>query len=123
MVTFSQKKTESALERTELRQRVKQHPFWYHTIDIAPGVATPGWFDLRSVVDLMPWPDVRGKRCLDIGTFDGFYAFELERRGAAEVVAVDIEDLRALAWPTDVRHDGLAAYLGDNETKRPDGFR
>ena len=29
-------------------------------------------------------------RCLDIGTMDGFWAFELERRGAAEVVATDI---------------------------------
>ena len=38
----------------------------------------------------MPWPDVRGKRCLDVGTYDGFLAFELERRGAASVVATDI---------------------------------
>src|SRR5262249_37463788 len=30
-----------------------------------------------------------GKRCLDIGTADGFWAFELERRGAASVVAID----------------------------------
>jgi tRNA (mo5U34)-methyltransferase len=37
----------------------------------------------------LPWPDVRGKRCLDVGTADGFWAFELERRGAAEVVALD----------------------------------
>jgi tRNA (mo5U34)-methyltransferase len=28
-------------------------------------------------------------RCLDVGTADGFWAFELERRGAAEVVALD----------------------------------
>src|SRR5690606_2603762 len=70
----------------EMRRAVDDHPFWYHTIDVAPGVTTKGWFDLRGVVDLMPWPDVRGKRCLDIGTFDGFFAFELERRGAAEVV-------------------------------------
>ena len=63
---------------------------WYHCIEI-PGVgATPGVFDLRPVVDRLPWPDVTGKRCLDIGTADGFLAFELERRGAAEVVAVDI---------------------------------
>jgi tRNA (mo5U34)-methyltransferase len=58
---------------------------------LAPGVQTPGWFDLRSVVNRLPWPDVAGKRCLDIGTWDGFLAFELERRGAAEVVATDIE--------------------------------
>jgi SAM-dependent methyltransferase len=32
---------------------------------------------------------VAGRRCLDLGTADGFWAFELERRGAAEVVAID----------------------------------
>jgi tRNA (mo5U34)-methyltransferase len=39
----------------------------------------------------MPWPGpLAGLRCLDIGTMDGFWAFEMERRGAAEVVATDL---------------------------------
>jgi tRNA (mo5U34)-methyltransferase len=63
---------------------------WYHSIEVAPGIVTPGLFDLRPIVDRLPWPDVRGRRCLDVGTSDGFLAFELERRGAAEVLAVDI---------------------------------
>jgi len=63
---------------------------WYHSLELAPGVVTPGLFDLRPIADRLPWPDVRGKRCLDVGTADGFFAFELERRGAAEVVATDI---------------------------------
>lgn len=73
-----------------LARRVAEHPMWYHTMDLGPGVTTSGWFDLRPVVERLPWPDVAGKRCLDIGTWDGFLAFELERRGAAEVVATDI---------------------------------
>jgi tRNA (mo5U34)-methyltransferase len=84
-------------------QRVAEHEFWYHTIDVEPGVTTPGFFDLRHAVDRFPWPEVRGKRCLDIGTFDGFFAFELERRGAAEVVAVDIEDHKLWDWALDAR--------------------
>lgn len=63
---------------------------WWHTIDIAPGISTPGSWDLRVMSEKLPWPDVTGKRCLDVGTMDGFWAFELERRGAAEVVATDI---------------------------------
>src|SRR5664279_3371211 len=63
---------------------------WWHTIDIAPGVSTPGGWDLRGMSERLPWPDVTGKRCLDVGTMDGFWAFELERRGAAKVVATDI---------------------------------
>jgi tRNA (mo5U34)-methyltransferase len=35
-------------------------------------------------------------RCLDIGTMDGFWAFELERRGAGEVVASDVLDAKRL---------------------------
>jgi tRNA (mo5U34)-methyltransferase len=73
-----------------LQDTIAAHPLWYHTMELAPGVVTPGWFDLRPAVSRMPWPDVAGKRCLDIGTWDGFLAFEMERRGAAEVVATDI---------------------------------
>jgi tRNA (mo5U34)-methyltransferase len=85
---------------------------WYHSIELAPGVVTPGWFDLRPIVGRMPWPDVRGKRCLDVGTSDGFLAFELERRGAAEVVATDLAAHEQWDWeahmhelgPTYMRH-------------------
>lgn len=79
---------------------------WYHTIEVAPGVVTPGQFDLRPVVDRLPWPDVRGKRCLDVGTYDGFLAFELERRGAAEVVATDLPGYEQWDWEVDQRERG-----------------
>jgi tRNA (mo5U34)-methyltransferase len=69
---------------------------------------TPGWFDLRPIVDVMPWPAVHGRRCLDIGTYDGFLAFELERRGASEVVAVDIADPDEWDWPVRLRSHGGA---------------
>jgi tRNA (mo5U34)-methyltransferase len=63
----------------------------------------------------MPWPDVRGKRCLDVGTYDGFLAFELEKRGASEIVATDISDHTQWDWPLDMRARGaehLAALAG-----------
>src|SRR3954451_23968602 len=88
------------------RRAVASNPFWYHTIEVAPGVVTPGWFDLRPIVDVLPWPDVRGRRCLDVGTSDGFLAFELERRGATEVVATDIGDHRDWDWPPHLRKRG-----------------
>ncbi|HWE67159.1 MAG TPA: class I SAM-dependent methyltransferase [Acidimicrobiales bacterium] len=115
--------TEGTLEPHELRQRVEAHPFWYHTIDVGSGVSTPGWFDLRPIVDLMPWPDVRGKRCLDIGTFDGYLAFELEKRGAAEVVAIDVEDHLLWDWPPDYRATDLPRDPGFSGPPKGDGFR
>jgi tRNA (mo5U34)-methyltransferase len=64
---------------------------WWHTIEVAPGVVTPGGWDLRPTASRIPWPrSLGGLRCLDVGTMDGFWAFELERRGAAEVVATDL---------------------------------
>ena len=73
---------------------------WYHTIELAPEVVTPGWFDTRGIVDELPFPaTLKGKRCLDVATFDGFWAFEMERRGADEVVAIDLLDHARADWP------------------------
>lgn len=87
---------------------------WYHSIEVAPGVVTPGLFDLRPIISRLPWPDVRGKRCLDVGTSDGFLAFELERRGANEVLAVDIASHDEWDWEHNMRELG-PAYLRNVE--------
>ncbi len=72
---------------------------WYHTLELAPGVVTPGMFDLRGAVGHYHLPDdMTGMRALEVGTWDGFWAFEMERRGAT-VVAIDLDDERALDWP------------------------
>src|SRR3954451_21873218 len=72
---------------------------WYHTLELPGGVVTPGEFDHRSIVGRLPWPDLCGKRCLDVGSRNGFYAFEMERRGAAEVVSLDVDDPADLNMP------------------------
>ena len=82
----------------DLKERVGARS-WYHTIELAPGVTTPGWFDLRPFMDAYGLPErLDGKRALDVGTWDGFWAFEMERRGA-EVVALDLDDERDLDYP------------------------
>jgi tRNA (mo5U34)-methyltransferase len=76
---------------------------WYHTQELAPGLVTPGMFDLRPYVDRYGIPaDLSGKRVLDVGTFEGFWAFELERRGA-EVTALDVDATQDLDWPPRLR--------------------
>ncbi|MCU1348147.1 MAG: hypothetical protein JWO56_1177 [Acidobacteria bacterium] len=73
----------------EVRARIAAVPHWYHPIEVRPGIITPGTNDARTVLEMLELPaDCRGMRALDLGTRDGFFAFELERRGA-EVVAVD----------------------------------
>lgn len=96
---------------------------WYHTIELAPGVVTPGWFDLRPIVAQFPWPDVEGKRCLDVGTYDGFLAFEMERRGAAEVVAIDLDDHREWDWPARWRATGAEQLAQLAGPEKGLGFR
>jgi tRNA (mo5U34)-methyltransferase len=76
-----------------------QGRFWYHTLDLGDGIVTPGWFDLRPYVDRYGLPErMSGMRVLEVGTWDGFWAFEMERRGA-DVVALDLDDESDLDWP------------------------
>jgi tRNA (mo5U34)-methyltransferase len=64
---------------------------WWHTIELGGGLITPGVWDIRHLPRDIPWPgSLDGQRCLDIGTMDGFWAFEMERRGAGEVLAIDV---------------------------------
>ena len=85
---------------------------WYHTIDVGGGIVTPGWFDTRDLPARLPFPSsLEGMRCLDIGTFDGFWAFEMERRGASEVIAVDVLDPLVWDWPAG-SESGVVEALG-----------
>src|SRR5438046_1256083 len=74
---------------------------WYHSIALPGGIVTPGLYDLRPAVarSLLPG-SLSGLRCLDVGTHDGFWAYEMERRGARDVVAIDLDDPERY----DVRH-------------------
>jgi tRNA (mo5U34)-methyltransferase len=90
---------------------------WYHSMELAPGIVTTGFFDPRPTLAKVPLPaSLEGRRCLDVGTWDGFWAFEMEKRGA-EVVALDLDDERDLDWPPRRRP---ASFPG---TPRGDGFR
>jgi tRNA (mo5U34)-methyltransferase len=65
---------------------------WYHSMELPDGRVIPGFQTLetlRNRIAQFPLPaDLHGKRALDIGAWDGWFTFELERRGA-HVVAVD----------------------------------
>jgi SAM-dependent methyltransferase len=76
----------------QARAALDQVPLWFHTFALNDsGVYTPGIArDHRYRLQAIP-EDLAGARVLDVGTFDGFYAFLAERRGAARVVALDNE--------------------------------
>ncbi len=68
---------------------------WWHSFELPDGRVIRGNNTLESLktrIGMFPIPqDLRGKRVLDIGAWDGWFSFEMERRGA-EVVSVDCDD-------------------------------
>jgi tRNA (mo5U34)-methyltransferase len=82
---------------TTLAERVAAIP-WYHTFDFPGGLSTQGFFDLRGIPARLPIPpDLTGKRCLDVASADGFFAFEMARRGG-DVVSFDLPDTTRQDW-------------------------
>ena len=76
---------------------------WYHTIELPHGIVTPGVYDHRPLLPYYGLPEkLSGQRALDIATADGFWAFELERRGA-DVTAVDVARFAEHDFPPAVR--------------------
>ncbi len=78
----------------EIRAKVQSRNDWWHSIDFGHGVVSEGKVTpeyQREVLRRIQLPDrLDGMRVLDIGTHDGFFAFECERRNAAQVVAIDV---------------------------------
>ena len=68
---------------------------WWHSFELPDGARIEGvnTIDgLKARISQFPIPeDLTGKRVLDIGAWDGWFTFEMERRGA-DVMAVDCWD-------------------------------
>ncbi len=76
----------------QIFQKLKDFTYWYHKIELAPGIVTKGfdldplWENVRKVRSHIPYQD---KVVLDIASFDGMFAFEAEKLGARHIVATD----------------------------------
>jgi tRNA (mo5U34)-methyltransferase len=89
---------------------------WYHTIDLGNGIVTKGLYDIRKYLRFYPLPaTMKGLSALDIGTASGFFAFEMEKRGASPVVATDLPSWDAHDFSPNVKksieNDRYEAYL------------
>ena len=74
-------------------ERIAAEPYWFLRMDLGNGIVTPGWSDpAREKLPYFGLPEnMSGFRVLDVGCAEGFFSFEAERRGAAEVVSVDFD--------------------------------
>ena len=97
-------------EIEEVKKRVAAIETWYHRIDLGDGIETPGHFRMADYLRYYHLPErLDGKRVLDVGASTGFFAYEFERRGAAEVVAVEL--------PSWVDHDWTPRYRREFASK------
>ncbi|MGH9646017.1 MAG: DUF1698 domain-containing protein [Bryobacteraceae bacterium] len=69
---------------------------WYHSFEFADGTVIDGYMQLavqKERYARYPIPDdLRGKRLLDIGAWDGWFSFEAERHGA-QTMAIDCVEI------------------------------
>ncbi|MGC2855634.1 class I SAM-dependent methyltransferase [Novispirillum sp. DQ9] len=67
---------------------------WYHKIDLGHGIVTKGldfepiWDNIRKTRSFVDYTQMS---VLDIGTWDGLWAFEAEKLGAKNVIATDVQ--------------------------------
>ena len=110
-----------------IRRLVAEHGRWWHEIELAPGIVTPGDDSNRMklpILDELGLPrDMSGMRALDIGCSDGYFSFEMERRGAS-VVAIDFVPETYTGFATARRILGSKAdYRMDNAYNlTPEGY-
>ena len=73
---------------------------WFHSMDLGHGVRTRGTYDPRRTLPRLALPDrLDGTTVLDVGAWDGFFSFEMERRGA-DVLATDSFSWHGEGWGT-----------------------
>ena len=105
------------MNRDELRTRVSGIQ-WFHTIDLGHGIVIPGVDDTPDKLRRIGMPeDLSGQTVLDIGSWDGFFSFEAERRGAKRALATDSYCWSGTAWGTkkgsDLARQVLDSHIED----------
>jgi tRNA (mo5U34)-methyltransferase len=91
---------------------------WYHTLELGDGIVTPGQYDHRGVLQHYGLPArVDGKTVIDVGPAQGFFAFELERRGAARVVTVELP-----AWSSHDAGANLKSKFGAEHDRQAEPY-
>ena len=104
---------------------VPEDCLFYQSMEL-PGIGLieGSWDHRRTANDYLGHVDFRGKRALDVGPANGFFSFEMERRGA-EVTALDLgpeADWDAVPHPY-LEPAAVQATLRDNVRRVENAFR
>ncbi|MEM5882403.1 MAG: hypothetical protein QXS69_03005 [Candidatus Aenigmatarchaeota archaeon] len=91
--------SKSTLSMEEIQKFINS-VWWYHSVEILPGIITPCICTGSGIPYNTNWvlsfiqkfiPNLTGKRILEIGKWDGSVAYKLKSHGY-DVVASDIQD-------------------------------
>ncbi|TML15734.1 MAG: DUF1698 domain-containing protein [Actinobacteria bacterium] len=97
----------------DLRRRAAEIA-WFHTMDLGAGLRTSGIYDPSRTLRRLGLPEqLAGQSVLDVGAWDGYYSFEMERRGA-EVLATDDYSWGGGGWGTKAGFDLAREALGSS---------
>ncbi|MGD1843932.1 MAG: DUF1698 domain-containing protein, partial [Salibacteraceae bacterium] len=86
--------TAPKLQKADLEKELAKYN-WYHRIPVGHGLVTPGndmdyhpdiWKMIDRALDSI---DFNHKKVIDIGCRDGYFSFDVERRGAGSVLGID----------------------------------
>ncbi len=101
------------MQQIEKDKKIKdfvEHAFWYHTIEFPDGLVSNGLYDHRERMPQYGFPEnLNGKTVLDVGAADGFFSFELEKRGG-QVTAIDTHSYNGKVGHTDISPSKQADY-------------
>jgi tRNA (mo5U34)-methyltransferase len=86
------------VDREALAHKIEELGDWFHNLDLHGVRTAPNHFlgdfpnvKWRHISKAIP-EDISGATVLDIGCNAGFYSIEMKKRGAAKVVAMDVDD-------------------------------
>jgi tRNA (mo5U34)-methyltransferase len=106
----------TAQETEAIRREIAAIEAWYHCIDLGDGIETPGHFRMADYLSHYHLPDrLDRQRVLDVGASTGFFAYEFERRGAAEVVAVELPSWADHDWTPRYRREFAAKSASEQQ--------
>jgi len=89
------------------KRSIPEDCLFYQTITLPEYGTVEGCWDHRDNVDAyLGHTDFSGKQVLDVGPGSGFFSFEIEKRGAAKVTALDLGENSD--WDA-VPHEGVDA--------------
>jgi tRNA (mo5U34)-methyltransferase len=78
-----------AMTKQEFQAKLDAQGFWFHSFAFSNGCRTKGQDPSETKLHALNLPSLIGKSVIDIGTFEGYFAFQAKLMGASRVVACD----------------------------------